>query len=63
MFFEWWMIGVLLVVFYLGMRDLWWRGFRTGVERGVDSTLTSLHRDGYIHYDGDKISPINFEKK
>lgn len=63
MFFEWWMVGVLFLVFFLGMRDMWRRGVVYGVHRGVESTLVSLHKDGYILYDGENIKPINFEKK
>ena len=52
MFLEFWQLGVLLVVFFLGLRNMYStgkkEGFANGAEVAVDYTLLILQREKII---------------
>ena len=55
MFLEYWMIGILLGVFYYGMKNLHEvgkrEGFDDGIELGMELTLLKLQQEKIIEMD------------
>lgn len=61
MFVEWWMGLIVLAWWVLSVMDLSKKakitGFAEGVQKGTDSTLKILEREGIIQMVGDEIMP------
>lgn len=50
MFLEYWMLAIVFILWLISLFDLW----RTGVLRGVDSTLDYLEDNGMLIVDYDE---------
>ena len=61
MYVEWWMGLVVLAWWILSVMDLSKKakitGFAEGVQKGTDSTLKILEKEGIIQMNGDEIMP------
>jgi hypothetical protein len=55
MFLEYWMIGVLALVFVAGMRSLHRQGYIEGVTRGAEGVLNRLEEENIIVVDSDGV--------
>ena len=67
MYVEWWMGLVVLAWWILSVMDLSKKakitGFAEGVQKGTDSTLKILEKEGIIQMNGDEIMPGKKFKK
>ena len=61
MYVEWWMGLIVLAWWILSVMDLSKKakitGFTEGVQKGTDSTLKILEKEGIIQMNGDEIMP------
>jgi|GEM_PF-4574956 hypothetical protein len=67
MYVEWWMALVFLAWWLLSVMDLSKKAkvtaFAEGVQKGTDSTLKILEKEGIIQMNGDEIMPGKKFKK
>jgi len=67
MYVEWWMGLIVLAWWLLSVMDLSKKakitGFAEGVQKGTDSTLKILEKEGIIQMNGDEIMPGKKFKK
>lgn len=67
MYVEWWMGLIVLAWWILSVMDLSKKakiaGFAEGVQKGTDSTLKILEKEGIIQMNGDEIMPGKKFKK
>jgi len=64
MFLEWWMIGVLLVVWIVSMVNHGHTSYNSGTESGAEAILEALDEGGFIRIteEGDIIGLCNKDK-
>jgi hypothetical protein len=61
MFLEWWMLGILLVVWLISMINHGHRSYTSGTEYGAEALIVALDEGGYIRVtdNGDIIGLCN----
>ena len=64
MFLEWWMVGILFVVWFVSMINHGHRSYASGTESGAEAAIEALDEGGYIRItdEGDIIGLCNKDK-